>query len=232
MSGSGHCRTAKLLTPMWIGTAIFHNFSSTGSSNTVEPTRLYILQMDDIVRQAMRKWPNVPSCCDWLGLDARGEFWMRDEAVQRLGSFQDGCRKSSPAIKGSRVDHVALKAFMCRNYQPDADGCWYFQNGPQKVYVELDLAPLSGRLDAVDTDLLHLHTGEDERIQSVWVDELGVVYAHVSRGLAVIHPQDMWLLAERLEAGAWVEHTCQQAEVPTRFGFVRSPSRHYKAPAE
>ncbi|MFZ9138137.1 MAG: DUF2946 family protein, partial [Hylemonella sp.] len=24
--------------------------------------------MDDIVRQAMAKWPNVPACYGWLGL--------------------------------------------------------------------------------------------------------------------------------------------------------------------
>ena len=28
--------------------------------------------MDDIVRQALAKWPNVPHCYGWLGLDARG----------------------------------------------------------------------------------------------------------------------------------------------------------------
>lgn len=28
--------------------------------------------MDDIVKQAMVKWPNVPDCYGWLGLDARG----------------------------------------------------------------------------------------------------------------------------------------------------------------
>ena len=27
--------------------------------------------MDDIVRQAMAKWPNVPDCFGWLALDAR-----------------------------------------------------------------------------------------------------------------------------------------------------------------
>ena len=28
--------------------------------------------MDDIVKQAMAKWPNVPHCYGWLALDARG----------------------------------------------------------------------------------------------------------------------------------------------------------------
>ncbi|MCD6666313.1 MAG: DUF2946 family protein, partial [Hydrogenophaga sp.] len=28
--------------------------------------------MDEIVKAAMAKWPQVPACYGWLGLDARG----------------------------------------------------------------------------------------------------------------------------------------------------------------
>ena len=38
--------------------------------------------MDDIVKQAMAKWPNVPACAGWLGLGARGDWYLRDEAAQ------------------------------------------------------------------------------------------------------------------------------------------------------
>ncbi len=41
--------------------------------------------MDDIVRQAMAKWPNVPHCYGWLGLDERGNWYMRDDRVQAAG---------------------------------------------------------------------------------------------------------------------------------------------------
>ena len=40
--------------------------------------------MDDIVKQAMAKWPNVPACSGWLGLDARGNWWLRDAAAQQF----------------------------------------------------------------------------------------------------------------------------------------------------
>ena len=43
--------------------------------------------MDEIVKQAMAKWPNVPHCYGWLGLDARGNWYMRDDRVQAEGSF-------------------------------------------------------------------------------------------------------------------------------------------------
>ena len=54
--------------------------------------------MDDIVRQAMAKWPNVPHCYGWLGLDARGGWYMRDDRVQASGPF--------PHSRGSLLRHV------------------------------------------------------------------------------------------------------------------------------
>jgi len=179
--------------------------------------------MDDLVYQAMRKWPNVPDCYGWLGLDARGEYWMRDMQVQQAGSFKAGCQSPLSGGKGSRVDHVALKGFMGRNYQPDERGCWYFQNGPQKVFVELELAPLSCRLSLSDTTEVLLHTGAIDRLNRIWVDEMGVVYAEASKGLAVVHSWDVAIVANWLEAGFWSENACNQADLPSQFGYVLSP---------
>ena len=53
--------------------------------------------MDDIVKAALKKWPNVPDCYGWLALDARGDWYMRDDRIQAAGPF--------PQIKGSRVEH-------------------------------------------------------------------------------------------------------------------------------
>ena len=89
--------------------------------------------MDDIVKAALKKWPNVPHCYDWLALDARGDWYLRDAAVQAAGPF--------PQSKGQRVVHDKLKAFIARNYLADAHGAWHFQNGPQRVYVQLESAP-------------------------------------------------------------------------------------------
>src|ERR1041385_6180040 len=54
--------------------------------------------MDDIVKQAMAKWPNVPHCYGWLALDARGGWRMRDEAAQRANAAGD--RLNNPALVG------------------------------------------------------------------------------------------------------------------------------------
>ena len=45
--------------------------------------------MDDIVKQAMAKWPNVPHAYGWLGLDARGNWYLRDAEVQALGAVRE-----------------------------------------------------------------------------------------------------------------------------------------------
>jgi len=56
--------------------------------------------MDDIVRQALAKWPNVPDCYGWLGLDARGNWFMRDDSVQAHGPFA-GARRGARARSSS-----------------------------------------------------------------------------------------------------------------------------------
>jgi len=91
--------------------------------------------MDQVVAQAMLKWPNVPHCYGWLGLDARGAWRMRDEQAQRQG------------LPGDKIMHTALVGFINRNYAADEQGCWYFQNGPQRVYVDLALTPYIAHTD-------------------------------------------------------------------------------------
>ncbi|MCB2036849.1 MAG: DUF2946 family protein, partial [Ottowia sp.] len=90
--------------------------------------------MDDMVLKAMAKWPNVPHCYGWLGLDARGNWWLRDAAAQAAGAFAGG----AAGAKGSRLDHAGLIDFIGRNYGHDDASQWFFQNGPQRVYVELE----------------------------------------------------------------------------------------------
>src|SRR3954470_11953753 len=83
--------------------------------------------MDDIVRQAIAKWPNVPHCWGWLGLDARGNWYMRDGRAQAAGPL--------PPSRGAVLRHEKLVDFIQRNYDAAELGRWFFQNGPQRVYV-------------------------------------------------------------------------------------------------
>ena len=173
--------------------------------------------MDDIVRQAMSKWPNVPACVGWLGLDSRGHWYMRDDRAQALGAFQSGV----PGAKGSVLRHEKLIDFIQRNYEADEHGCWYFQNGPQRVFVELEATPWVWRLDADHVPVSH--SGERTQVLACLVDELGRVYLHTPLGLGLLHTLDVGLAAEALEAGVWTVQECEAQDLPRRYGFVISP---------
>lgn len=169
--------------------------------------------MDDIVKQAMARWPNVPDCFGWLGLDARGQWFLRDEATQARGAFTQS--------KGSLVEHEKLLAFIARNYAKDELGRWFFQNGPQRVYVELEATPFVWRLQP-DGEVL-AHTGVRVKPEACLVDEQGRAYLVTALGLGLVHSQDVGLLAEWLEQKRWPQEEVLAASLPQRFRFVPSP---------
>lgn len=173
--------------------------------------------MDDIVKQAMAKWPNVPDCYGWLGLDTRGNWFMRDERAQACGPFAGG----TPGSKGAELRHGKLLDFIARNYAPDARGCWYFQNGPQRVFVELLATPLVWRLQPDGS--VQDHTGRTVQVSGCWLDEQGWLYLEADLGLGLVHSQDMALAAQALEQDRWPLQDVLRGDLQTRFGFVRSP---------
>ena len=170
--------------------------------------------MDDIVRQAMAKWPNVPHCYGWLGLDERGNWYMRDDRVQAAGAF--------PAVKGSLLRHEKLIDFIQRNYEHDPQGQWFFQNGPQRVYVELQSTPWIWRLGA-DASVTS-HTGRPAQPRACHVDESGRLYLDTDLGFGLVHTQDMLQAADAVESGRWTPQALRAADLPQRFGFVPSPA--------
>ena len=85
--------------------------------------------MDDQVLRSLMKWPNVPDCFGWLALDRRGQWRMRDEFAQQN------------KLSGQVIKHTALNEFIARNYACDVLGRYFFQNGPQRVFITLDATP-------------------------------------------------------------------------------------------
>jgi Protein of unknown function (DUF2946) len=169
--------------------------------------------MDEIVKAALKKWPNVPACHGWLALDARGDWYMRDDRVQAAGPF--------PRIKGSRIEHDKLIDFIARNYEHDDAGAWFFQNGPQRVYVELEAAPWVWRVGADFS--LTTHTGLRAAASHCWLDEQGRLFIDSAIGLGIVHTQDMHEAARAVEAGLWQPQALRFAEMAARFGHVLSP---------
>ena len=128
--------------------------------------------MDEIVLRGMAKWPNVPAVYGWLGLDRRGQ-WL---------------------IKGERIPNPLVTEFIGRNYARDERGCWYFQNGPQRVFVGLEYAPFVLRTVNAEGDPLALRTHNGKavtRVNGVWVDEGGVVLVDNEHGLGTVHDRDL-----------------------------------------
>ena len=170
--------------------------------------------MDEIVEAALRKWPNVPHCHGWLALDARGDWYLRDEQAQAAGPF--------PQVKGSRVRHDKLLAFIGRNYAADAQGAWFFQNGPQRVYVDLEAAPWvwrRGESLSTGAPALRSHTGLEAQAQSAWLDEQGRLFLQTELGFGLVHSLDMESASDALDAGLWPLHELPFAAMPGRFGY-------------
>lgn len=128
--------------------------------------------MDEIVVRGMAKWPNVPAVYGWLGLDRRGQ-WL---------------------IKGERIPNPLVTEFIGRNYARDERGCWYFQNGPQRVFVSLGYAPFVLRTVNAESAPLELRTHNGKavtRVNGVWVDEGGVVLVDNEHGVGTVHDRDL-----------------------------------------
>jgi hypothetical protein len=175
--------------------------------------------MDDIVKQAMAKWPNVPHCYGWLGLDARGNWYLRDDRAQAAGHFGSG----KPGAKGALLTHEKLIDFIQRNYQCDEWGQWFFQNGPQRVYVELQATPWVWR---VGHDFsVKAHTGQPCTYQQAWVDENGHLYLTTNTGFGLVHTQDVVQAAQAFETGVWSVEAVQHSDLMRQYGYIQSPQQ-------
>ena len=171
--------------------------------------------MDDIVKAALAKWPHVPHCYGWLALDARGDWYMRDDRIQAAGPF--------PRPKGSRIAHDKLRAFIHRNYGCDERGAWFFQNGPQRVYVELEAAPWVWRIEAAPGWPATSHTGRPAQVRGSWLDDNGRLFLDTDLGFGLVHTLDMAVAAQAVDSGVWAPAEMPFADMPARFGYVLKP---------
>lgn len=126
--------------------------------------------------RAMAKWPNVPAVFGWLRLDRRGRWWIRDELVTNSG----------------------ISAFIGRNYLADSQGRYFFQNGPQQVFVDLELTPWIFRLAGQDNaaPVFCDHAGSPVMPDGAGIDEQGVLYLMCKGRIGAIDERDLILLIE------------------------------------
>lgn len=121
--------------------------------------------MDEQVLRSLIKWPNVPHCFGWLALDRRGQWRMRDEYAQ------------TNQLPGNVIQHVALNEFISRNYAHDLLGRYFFQNGPQRVFITLDVTPWIARIIPSESGpQLSTQCGTKIKPHSALSDEKGNIY--------------------------------------------------------
>ncbi len=185
--------------------------------------------MDERVLAAMQRWPNVPAAYGWLRLDEAGRW----------------------RLEGQLIGNRRLIEFIGRNYLADEHGAWYFQNGPQQVFVELDYAPWVLHVDAAGR--LRDHLGDEVTLDGTGnLDEEGNLLLGTTRGAGLVAgpsllelvdglrgpggaPLSLEVLAdsatEQSSAGLSLIRDGQQihlqqlprAGVPAAFGFIRLP---------
>jgi hypothetical protein len=145
--------------------------------------------MDEQVLRAMARWPNVPAVYGWLRLDRRGGWHLIDRNQPGFDEERDGA--------GSPITSPAIIDFIHRNYTHDDEGSWYWQNGPQRAFVDLDAAPLVLRVFGEGAAATFVaHTGQPiEGIDAGWVGPQGEILLRTELGPSVVHDLDLGALA-------------------------------------
>jgi hypothetical protein len=172
---------------------------------------------------AIAKWPNVPACYDWLSLDRRGDW----------------------RLQGERVTHRGFIDLLNRQYGVDDRGCWFVQNGPQRVFVALASTPWVFRREG---EGFVSHTGQPAGVlKAVLLDEEGNILLETELGIGLLDDRDLpqflaeccapdgqaasdEALGELMETGRgdirWHElplQTIRAAELPARYKFNPKP---------
>lgn len=159
--------------------------------------------MDEQVRDAMARWPDVPAVYGWLRLDRRGRWMLVDRGRPGFDERLHG--------EGSPITSPQIVAFIGRNYLADERGRWYWQNGPQRVFVDLETAPLVLRVfDSGPQARLAAHTGEPvTRVDDAWRSAAGDLILLTDLGPGAIHDLDLAALAldDAPPPGASIEDT-------------------------
>jgi len=147
------------------------------------------MPIDDTVRDAMARWPNVPAVHGWLRLDRRGRWLLVDRGAPGFDEVLHGA--------GSPITNPQIVAFIERNYLCDAQGRWYWQNGPQRVFVDAVPAPLVFRvLGEAPHQGVVAHTGEPVgRVERVAVDDAGNLWLATDVGPGIVDDRDLAALA-------------------------------------
>lgn len=156
--------------------------------------------MDEAILRSLAKWPDVAAVYGWLALDRRGNWLLRETAAGRFG----------------RIGNAAMRAFIARNYAADERGRWFFQNGPQRVYVKLAYTPFVVHYEG---EALFDHCGRPVEALETYLDDEGSVLVLGQHGIGLLDDRDLGRFAS---SGEGLRRIARR-EVGTRFGFDSDP---------
>ena len=191
--------------------------------------------MDEQVLAAMARWPSVPAVAGWLSLDVRGQWRLHPDGRGREGG------------PGTSISNAQILAFMSRNYSHDNQGRWFFQNGPQRVYVRLDATPRIAQIAPSGQGLID-HTERPCSAPRAWlIDEQSQLYLVDTQGPLRVDDRALPAVIAAIEADGQTGESLLdgsatglsaralgvvqtlplervlQAELPARFGYQVNP---------
>lgn len=167
----------------------------------------------------MARWPNVPDVYGWLSLTERGRW--------RLHPQGDALSPGNISL-GEDIANPQILQFINRNYAGDQHGHWFFQNGPQRVFVCLEAAPYILHTTGPLLQLITHNHLPVRHIQAWFVDDAGRLYAQTEHGPGLVDGRDLNAVAESLHTSNneslmdLLEHNPTPAQISVRhtFGIV------------
>lgn len=151
------------------------------------------MQFDHFIQASLDKWPNVPTLYGWLSLTHDGQWRLHPKTPVISATTHE----HEP---GESISSPGLIRFLNNYYFEDKNGAWFFQNGPQRVYVALSAAPWILHLDTANTSRLITHTGKEiSHIHAWYLDEGGLFYAQTNLGFALVSGRDVAALIAYLQ---------------------------------
>ncbi len=133
-----------------------------------------------LTKQSAIKWPSVPNVYNWLMLDGRGN-WL---------------------IKREKISHKGLIDFINAQYTADDTGRWFFQNGPQRVFVTLECTPYVLSVETDDSFMyFKTHTGQAIKIiDKLWIDNIGRLLVSWNGHIGLVSDRDLPYLTAKLNS--------------------------------
>jgi hypothetical protein len=173
--------------------------------------------MDKAVLDALARWPDVPAVYGWLSLSARGQWRLHPDGQAILGGA------------GESIENKQILRFIDRNYTHDTEGRWFFQNGPQRVFVRIDAAPLVIAVDDAH-GLFNSHNGHLIETIDFWlIDDNGHLFFQSPTGAGQIVDKDLSRLVDTLftaQGTSLLDWWSQSSQAETT---IHDPKGHFGA---